>query len=122
MDPLNVAETLTPAEQALILGGKRSVWKEACSTTTRQVNPFFCNIYALLFTAGEVSLWAEEINENNIIFKAWPRSGAFAERMWSPEYVSDANEAAPRITRLYCRLTFRGVPASPVSPGSCYHR
>lgn len=69
-----------------------------------------------------MSLWGEEINEHNIIFKAWPRSGAFAERMWSPTYVNDADEAGPRLTRLYCRLSFRGIKASPISPGSCYHR
>lgn len=70
---------------------------------------------------GEVSLWGEEINEHNLIYKAWPRSAAFGERMWSPRSQTDPYEAAPRLTRHYCRMTFRGIPASPISPGSCYH-
>ena len=35
---------------------------------------------------GEVSLWGEEIDQNNLIAKAWPRSAAFGERMWSGNF------------------------------------
>lgn len=52
MEPTATTPPLTPAQEALILG-------------------------------GEVSLWGEEINENNIVAKAFPRASAFAERMWS---------------------------------------
>ena len=69
-----------------------------------------------------MSLWAEEISESNMVSKAWPRAGAFAERMWSDKTVNNADEAGPRLARFSCRLNFRGVGSSPISPGSCYHR
>lgn len=75
-----------------------------------------------LIVGGEASLWGEEINDNNLDEKAWPRAAAFGERMWSTR---DLNPAAvlplvgPRLARFYCKLTARGIRASPISPGSC---
>eukprot|EP00049_Salpingoeca_infusionum_P022989 m.9815 g.9815 ORF g.9815 m.9815 type:complete len:552 (-) comp5496_c0_seq1:3325-4980(-) len=90
VEPLE-GSSLTPAEQALVLG-------------------------------GEVSLWGEEINQNNLMEKAWPRAAAFAERMWSQRSVNDPYEAQYRLARFYCRMTARGLSASPFGPGSCYSR
>ena len=72
--------------------------------------------------AGEVSLWGEEINEYNIISKAWPRAAAFAERMWSLRNVTDVYQAAPRMARLVCKLNAIGVGASPIDPSNCMPR
>jgi len=91
LDPTNGTEhLLTPEEQELVIG-------------------------------GEVSLWGEEINHANLAAKAWPRGSAFAERMWTPKQLTnDAEEAAGRLVRMYCRMEARGCGASPICPGSCY--
>jgi len=77
-----------------------------------------------LVIGGEVSLWGEEINENNLISKGWPRSCAFGERMWSDRKQTTGHaairDAGLRLNRAYCKLEARGIHASPVSPGSCY--
>lgn len=71
---------------------------------------------------GEVSLWGEEINEYNLMSKAFPRTAAFAERMWSSREVSSPVEAAPRLARLVCRYNSMDIAASPISPGNCLPR
>ena len=50
-------------------------------------------------------MWGEEIDEHNLEPKAWPRGAAFAERMWSARDVKSVDEAAPRLARMFCRLT-----------------
>ena len=75
---------------------------------------------ARLVIGGEVSLWGEEINEVNLASKAWPRSSAFSERMWSARNgTKDVTDAGLRLVRMYCKLAARGIGASPISPGSC---
>jgi hexosaminidase len=83
-----------------------------------------------LIIGGEVSLWGEEINQDNLQQKAWPRACAFAERMWSSEEftkgISSSTAPAlaalvgPRLVRMYCKIRRRGIKASPLSPGSCH--
>jgi len=72
-----------------------------------------------LVIGGEASLWSEEIDANNLDQKAWPRGSAFAERMWSPRSVKNADEAAPRLARQFCRMQARGVRPAPIATGSC---
>eukprot|EP00041_Stephanoeca_diplocostata_P003034 m.31478 g.31478 ORF g.31478 m.31478 type:complete len:923 (-) comp13977_c0_seq1:581-3349(-) len=93
-----------------------------------------------LVLGGEASLWGEEIDQHNIMSKAWPRASAFAERMWTqlpdnpppqgdPQPQAPAasvkqmmvDEAAPRLARMVCKLAARGVDVSPIAPGSCRH-
>lgn len=77
-----------------------------------------------LVIGGEVSLWGEEIDQNNLMAKAWPRSAAFSEKMWSPQMLTTGSDATtlagPRLTRMHCKLQARGIQSSPISPGSCY--
>ena len=73
-----------------------------------------------LVIGGEVSLWAEEINEHNLFMMAWPRTSAFAERMWSDATVQSIADAAPRLSRMICKMWARGTSSAPISPGSCY--
>jgi len=69
--------------------------------------------------------WGEEIDEYNLMSKAWPRAAAFAERMWSPldasPIAAQLGDAAPRLARFTCKMRTRGLPVSPISPGSCDH-
>lgn len=78
-----------------------------------------------LVIGGEASLWGEEIDSSNLMSKAWPRGAAFAERMWSPQDFRPAEaqleDAAPRLARFTCKMSARGLPVSPLGPGSCDH-
>eukprot|EP00051_Salpingoeca_urceolata_P012086 m.150177 g.150177 ORF g.150177 m.150177 type:complete len:553 (-) comp17370_c0_seq4:2308-3966(-) len=74
-----------------------------------------------LVIGGEACLWGEEIDESNLMSKAFPRAAAFAERMWSARHVTDVTAAASRLARFYCKLRARGIQSSPLSPGSCHH-
>jgi hexosaminidase len=40
---------------------------------------------------GEATMWEEIANAENIDAKLWPRLAAIAERLWSPETVTDVN-------------------------------
>ncbi|MFC0182697.1 hexosaminidase [Pseudarcicella hirudinis] len=46
---------------------------------------------------GEAALWAEAVDKDNMETRAWPRTAAIAERLWSPSSVKDSED-------LYLRL------------------
>lgn len=68
---------------------------------------------------GEVAMWGEHVDEVNIESIVYPRAAAVAERLWSPASVTDTEKAHDRLLVHRCRLTQRGVRASPVEPGYC---
>jgi len=73
-----------------------------------------------LVFGGEVCLWAEYIDDTNLISRAWPRASSVGERLWSAESVKDVNEATPRLNAMRCRMIRRGLNAEPPSgPGFC---
>jgi hexosaminidase len=72
-----------------------------------------------LVIGGELSLWTEWIDSSNLLSRAWPRGSAVAERLWSPESVTDLADATERINDQRCRLIGRGLPAGPLDPGFC---
>nr|AQM58348.1 venom hexosaminidase-like protein 1 [Pristhesancus plagipennis] len=68
---------------------------------------------------GEVSLWGELVDEDNIETKLWPRAAALAERLWtSPHYTS--NEAESRLWETRQRLRRRGHKIDQIKPEWCY--
>eukprot|EP01121_Diplochlamys_sp_Union-15-3_P016663 TRINITY_DN5718_c0_g1_i1.p1 TRINITY_DN5718_c0_g1~~TRINITY_DN5718_c0_g1_i1.p1 ORF type:complete len:524 (-),score=76.38 TRINITY_DN5718_c0_g1_i1:60-1406(-) len=73
-----------------------------------------------LVMGGVTCLWAEYIDNTNLIPRAWPRACAISERLWSPSSVNDVKSATPRLEEHQCRLIVRGIPAEPPSgPSYC---
>ncbi len=84
---------------------------------------------AELILGGEVCMWGETVDTSNVLFTIWPKAAAGAERLWSPQSVTDHTDFLYRLQRFHCLLHSRGTPAgpvggnsrdSPVGPSSCY--
>jgi len=68
---------------------------------------------------GEVCMWGELVDRDNIIQVVWPRTASVAERLWSQE--SQLNSVPDHFVRLLkqrCRMVTRGIKVSPLIPGS----
>lgn len=73
-----------------------------------------------LVLGGEACMWAEVVNDHNILQRIFPRVSATAEKLWSPEEVKNADEAAHRLEEHACRMNLRNIPAQPPNgPGFC---
>ncbi|MCU1309920.1 MAG: Beta-N-acetylhexosaminidase [Candidatus Angelobacter sp.] len=46
---------------------------------------------------GEACMWAEYVSPENIDSRIWPRAAAIAERLWSPQDVTDVNSMYARM-------------------------
>lgn len=46
---------------------------------------------------GEACMWSEYVSPENIDSRLWPRLAAIAERLWSPENISDVNSMYERL-------------------------
>ncbi|KAK9887242.1 hypothetical protein WA026_021089 [Henosepilachna vigintioctopunctata] len=78
-----------------------------------------------LTEGGEVCLWSEQVAEESLETRIWPRAAAFAERMWSdpPEL---NNNTYVRLDNLRESMRSRGIKVSAIwprwcsiNPGSC---
>jgi hexosaminidase len=58
---------------------------------------------------GEAALWAELVDENTFEGRAWPRTAAIAERLWSPESVKDVDDMYRRLFTLSSQLEAEGL-------------
>lgn len=66
-------------------------------------------------------MWAEVVNEYNVMSRVWPRASAVAERLWSPQDTTDVENAKLRIEEHTCRMNARGIGAQPPNgPGFCF--
>lgn len=74
-----------------------------------------------LVIGGEACMWAEVVDSSNVIQRIFPRVCATAERLWSPDYVNDEDEAAHRLEEHTCRMKKRGINAQPPNhAGACF--
>jgi hexosaminidase len=58
---------------------------------------------------GESCLWAEYVAPENVDMKIWPRNAAIAERLWSPQEVTDVASMYRRLAAVSRQLDLLGV-------------
>jgi hexosaminidase len=62
-----------------------------------------------LILGGESCMWAEYINSENIDSRIWPRNAAIAERLWSPQSVTDLASMYARLHAVSAQLEWLGL-------------
>jgi len=68
---------------------------------------------------GEVAMWTEQTDDSALDSRLWPRSAAFAERMWSNPSES-WRHAETRMIHQRQRLVQRGIHADRLQPEWCH--
>jgi hexosaminidase len=62
-----------------------------------------------LVLGGEICMWGEQIDEDTIDSRIWPRTAAIAERFWSPENVTDVDDMYRRLHVVSIQLEGLGL-------------
>jgi len=57
-----------------------------------------------LVLGGEATMWSEYVDGENIDSRIWPRTAAIAERLWSPQSVTDVKSMYERLEVISQRL------------------
>ena len=68
---------------------------------------------------GEAVMFGEHIDDTNLQSVVFPRAAAVGERLWSPQNVTDIDDALARLLDMRCRMVQRGFSAMPIEPGFC---
>jgi hexosaminidase len=58
---------------------------------------------------GEACMWSEYVSPEDVDSRIWPRAAAIAERLWSPQNVTDANSMYQRLDEVSRRLDWLGL-------------
>jgi len=65
-----------------------------------------------LILGGEACMWSEYVSPENIDSRIWPRTAAIAERLWSPQDVTDLNSMYQRLENVSRWLDWLGLTHS----------
>jgi hexosaminidase len=63
----------------------------------------------LRILGGESCMWSEYVNAENVDSRIWPRNAAIAERLWSPQNITDVASMYSRLDALSARLEWLGL-------------
>lgn len=63
----------------------------------------------LRILGGESCMWSEYVNAENVDSRIWPRNAAIAERLWSPQNVTDVPSMYARMDAESVRLAWLGL-------------
>jgi hexosaminidase len=58
---------------------------------------------------GEACMWSEYVSAENVDSRIWPRMAAIAERLWSPQSVTDVNSMYVRLSAINQWLNYYGL-------------
>lgn len=58
---------------------------------------------------GESCMWSEYVNTENVDSRIWPRNAAIAERLWSPQSLTDVASMYARLEVMSGRLEWLGL-------------
>jgi len=62
-----------------------------------------------LVLGGEATLWTDIVSAENMDNRIWPRTGAIAERLWSPEQMKDVDWMYQRLAIVSQKLGYYGL-------------
>lgn len=62
-----------------------------------------------LILGGEACQWAEWVTPENIDSHIWPRNAAIAERLWSPQQITDVDSMYTRLNAVSLNLEWLGL-------------
>lgn len=62
-----------------------------------------------LILGGEACMWTEYVNAENVDSRIWPRNAAIAERLWSPQNVTDVASMYARLHAVSSELEWLGL-------------
>jgi hexosaminidase len=61
-----------------------------------------------LILGGEATMWSEFVTPENVGSRIWPRTAAIAERLWSPQNVTDVDSMYARLAIVSQKLNYYG--------------